>query len=178
MVDPAKVKDILDWPIPMNVSKVRVFLGIIGWYRVFIHNYAVIASPLTELLKKGVKIIWNEKLQASFDELKRIVTSAPCLKLPDFTKKFEAFTDASGIALGGVLVQEGRPVAFTSRKLKTYELNYATHDLELLAVIHFLKIWRHYLLGRKFKLVTDHKILKWIFTIYSTKPQYATEEMD
>ena len=92
--------------------------------------------------------------------MKRIVASATCLKLPDFTKEFEAITDASRIALGGVLVQEGRPVAFTSRKLKTYELNYATHDLELLAVIHALKIWRHYLLGQKFKLVMDHKSLK------------------
>ena len=66
--------------------------------------------------------------------------------------------------LGGVLVQEGRPIAFTSRKLKSYEGNYATHDLELLAVIHALKVWRHYLLGQRFKLVTDHKSLKWIFT--------------
>ena len=115
-------------------------------------------------MKKGVKIIWNEKLQASFDELKRIVTSAPYLKLPDFTKEFEAITDASGIALGGVLVQEGRPVAFISKKLKSYELNYATYELELLAVIHALKIWRHYLLGRKSKLVMNHKSLKWIFT--------------
>ena len=89
-VDSTKVKDILDWPIPTNFSEVRGFLGITGWYRVFIQNYAVIASPLTELLKKGVKIIWNDKLQASFDELKRIVTLAPCLKLPDFTKEFEA----------------------------------------------------------------------------------------
>ena len=103
-------------------------------------NKSFITLTSTELLKKSVKIIWNKKLQASFDELKRIVTSAPCLKLPDFTKEFEAITDASGIVLGRVLVQEGRPVAFTSRKLKIYELNYATHDLELLVVIHALKI--------------------------------------
>ena len=163
-VDPAKVKDILEWPIPKNVSEIRGFLGITGWYRIFIRDYALIASALTNLLKKGLKIVWMPEHQASFDELKRIVTSAPCLKLPDFSKEFEAVTDASGTALGGVLVQEGRPIAFTSRKLKSYEGNYATHDLELLAVIHALKIWRHYLLGRRFKLVTDHKSLKWIFT--------------
>ena len=108
--------------------------------------------------------MWTPEHQASFDELKRIVTSAPCLKLPDFTKEFEAGTDASETALGGVLVQEGRPIAFTSQKLKSYEGNYATHDLELLAVIHALKVWRHYSLGQRFKLVTDHKSLKWIFT--------------
>ena len=72
--------------------------------------------------------------------------------------------DASGIAIGGVLTQEGRPIAFTSRKLKIHERNYPTHDLELLAVIHALKLWRHYLLGQRFSLVTDHKSLKWIFT--------------
>ena len=94
---------------------------------------------MTGLLKKGVKIVWSDELQTSFDELKRIVTLAPFLKLPDFTKRFEASTNASGIVLGGVLVREGRAVAFTSRKLKTYELNYATHDLDLLAaVIHAL----------------------------------------
>ena len=163
-VDPAKVNDIVEWVEPKNVSEVRGFLGITGWYRVFIKDYAVIAAPLTGLLKKGIRIEWNQKLQESFERLKEIVTTAPCLKLPDFSKEFEVVTDASGIALGGVLTQEGRPVSFTSRKLKPYESNYATHDLELLAVIHALKVWRHYLLGRKFKLVTDHKSLKWIFT--------------
>ncbi|MCO5556306.1 hypothetical protein L7F22_009853 [Adiantum nelumboides] len=80
------------------------------------------------------------------------------------SKEFEVVTDASGLALGGVLTQEGRRVAYTSRKLKDHERNYPTHDLELLAVIHALKLWRHYLLSRKFQLVTDHKSLKWIFT--------------
>ena len=79
-VDPAKVKDIIEWPIPKNVSEVRGFLGITGWYRTFIKDYAVIAAPLTGLLKKGARIIWSEELQQSFDELKRIVTSAPCLE--------------------------------------------------------------------------------------------------
>ena len=96
--------------------------------------------------------------------MKAILTCAPVLKLPDFNSPFEVITDASGIAIGGVLQQEGRPVAFTSRKLKDYEKNYATHDLELLAVIHALKLWRHYLLGQKFSLSTDHRSLKWILT--------------
>ena len=86
------------------------------------------------------------------------------LKLPDFTKLFTVTTDASGQAVGGVLTQEGHPVAYESRKLRIHELNYPTHDLELLAVVHALKLWRHYLLGRTFELQTDHKSLKWIFT--------------
>ena len=96
--------------------------------------------------------------------MKAILTCAPVLKLPDFNSPFEVITDASGIAIGGVLQQEGRPVAFTSRKLKDYEKNYATHDLELLAVIHALKLWRHYLLGQMFSLSIDHRSRKWILT--------------
>ena len=96
--------------------------------------------------------------------MKAILTSAPILKLPDFNSPFKVITYASGVAIGGVLQQEGRPVVFTSRKLKDYEKNYATHDLELLAVIHALKLWQHYLLGQKFSLSMDHRSLKWILT--------------
>ena len=163
-VDPAKVEDIVSWPQPKTVSEVRDFLGITGWYRTYIRHYATIAAPLTDLLKKGNRIIWQQHHQESFVKLKELVTTAPCLKLADFSKPFEVTTDASGVAVGGVLLQEGRPVAFTSRKLKIHERNYPTHDLELLAVIHALKLWRHYLLGYRFKLMSDHKSLKWIFT--------------
>ena len=163
-VDPAKVRDIIEWPRPTSVSEVRGFLGITGWYRTFLRNYALITAPLTNLLKKGNKVIWETQHQESFDKLKRFVTSAPCLKLPDFSQPFRVTTDASGIAVGGVLTQENRPVAFTSWKLKVHERNYPTHVLELLAVIHALKLWRHYLLGCQFELITDHKSLKWIFT--------------
>ena len=163
-VDPAKVQDIIDWPQPKNVKEVRGFLGITSWYRVFIKGYTKIAAPITKLLKKNAKIIWSQEQEQSFEELKAILTCAPVLKLPDFNTPFEVITDANGIAIGGVPQQEGRPVAFNSRKLKDYEKNYATHDLELLAVIHALKLWRHYLLGQKFSLSTDHRSLKWILT--------------
>ncbi|MCO5548937.1 hypothetical protein L7F22_002401 [Adiantum nelumboides] len=162
--DPEKIKDIVEWPQPSSVSEVRGFLGITGWYRIFVKDYALIAAPLTGLLKKGMRIDWKAEHEASFSELKGYLVSFPILKLPDFSKEFEVVTDASGLALRGVLTQEGRPVAYTSRKLRDHERNYPTHDLELLAVIHTLKLWRHYLLSRKFQLVTDHKSLKWIFT--------------
>ena len=96
--------------------------------------------------------------------MKAILTCAPILKLLDFNYPFEVIKDASGVAIGGVLQQEGMLVAFTSRKLKDYEKNYPTHDLELLVVIHALKLWRHYLLGQNFSLSTDHRSLKWILT--------------
>ncbi|MCO5575329.1 hypothetical protein L7F22_029129 [Adiantum nelumboides] len=163
-VDPEKIKDIVEWPQPTFVSEVRGFLGITRWYRIFVKDYALIAAPLTGLLKKGMRIDWKAEHEASFLELKGYLVSSPILKLPDFSKEFEVVTDASGLTLGGVLTQEGRPVAYTSRKLWDHERNYPTHDLELLAVIHALKLWRHYLLSRKFQLVTDHKSLKWIFT--------------
>ncbi|MCO5597213.1 hypothetical protein L7F22_051289 [Adiantum nelumboides] len=149
-VDTEKIKDIVEWPQPSSVSKVRGFLGITGWYRIFVKDYVLIAAPLTNLLKKGMRIDWKAEHEASFSELKGYLVSSPILKLPDFSKEFEVVTDASGLALGGVLTQEGRPVAYTSRKLRDHERNYPTHDLELLAVIHALKLWRHYLLSRKF----------------------------
>ncbi|MDM1593498.1 RNase H-like domain-containing protein, partial [Escherichia coli] len=139
-VDPTKIKDILEWPPPGSIKEIRGFLGITGWYRIFIKDYAKIAAPLTDLLKKECRIVWLPIHQTSFTQLKKILTSAPVLKLPDFTKEFEVVTDASGLALGGVLIQEGRPLAYTSHKLKPYEANYATHDLELLAVVHCLKL--------------------------------------
>ena len=102
--------------------------------------------------------------QESFEKLKNALVNAPILQLPDFSKTFIVLTDASGQAIGGVLSQEGKPIAFESRKLRLHELNYPTHDLELLAVVHALKLWRHYLLGHRCYLHTDHKSLKWIFT--------------
>ena len=116
-VDPAKVENIVEWPQPRSVKEVRGFLGITGWYRTFIRHYATIAGPLTDLLKKGNHVDWQQQHQESFVRLKEIVTTAPCLKLADFSKPFDVTTDASGIAVGGVLTHEGRLVAFTSRTL-------------------------------------------------------------
>ncbi|MCO5553457.1 hypothetical protein L7F22_006978 [Adiantum nelumboides] len=106
-IDPKKIKDIVEWPQPSSVSKVRGFLGIMGWYRIFVRDYALIAAPLTGLLKKGMRIDWKTEHDASFLELKGYLVSSLILKLPDFSKEFEVVTNASGLALGGVLTQEG-----------------------------------------------------------------------
>ncbi|MCO5548078.1 hypothetical protein L7F22_001535 [Adiantum nelumboides] len=129
LVDPEKIKDIVEWPQPSSVSKVHGFLGIMGWYRIFVKDYALFAAPLMGLLKKGMWIDWKTEHEASFAKLKGYLVSSPILKLLDFSKEFEVVTNASGLALGGVLTQEERPIAYTSRKLRDHEKNYPTHDL-------------------------------------------------
>jgi hypothetical protein len=119
---------------------------------------------MTELLKKGIKFVWSEACEKAFHTLRQHLTSAPVLVQPDNSKPCEVFCDASGTGLGGVLMQEGRVIAYASWALRPHEINYPTHDLELAAVVHTLKIWRHYLMGNHCNIFTDHKSLKYIFT--------------
>ena len=109
------------------------FLGLTGWYRIFIQSYARIASPITATLKKAKGFVWTPLAEDAFLILKETLSSAPVLALPNFSKPFMVTTDASGQAIGGVLSQKGKPIAFESCKLRDHELNYPTHDLELLA---------------------------------------------
>jgi hypothetical protein len=163
-VDPEKVEAVSNWQRPTNVSEIRSFLGLAGYYRRFIEGFSKIARPMTELLKKEKKFAWTEGCERSFQELKRRLTTAPVLTLPDIHRDFVIYCDASRQGLGCVLMQDGKVVAYVSRQLKTHERNYPTHDLELAAVVHALKIWRHYLIGNKCEVYTDHKSLKYIFT--------------
>jgi hypothetical protein len=158
------VKDVLDWVVPQTVKEVRSFLGLAGYYQRFIENFSKIAKPLTSLLEKGVDFIWTDERQKAFEELKKRLTTAPVLTLPDQSKKFTMYCDTSRDGLACVLMQEGRVIAYASRQLRRHELNYPTHDLELAAVVHALKIWRHYLFGQRCDIYTDHKSLKYIFT--------------
>lgn len=107
---------------------------------------------------------WNVKCEEGFQELKRKLTTAPVLLLPDTDKGFQIYCDASKQGLGCVLMQDGKVISYASRKLRPNEGNYPNHDLELAAVIHALKIWRHCLLGNKCEVFSDHKSLKYIFT--------------
>ncbi|KAL0455222.1 UNVERIFIED_CONTAM: Retrovirus-related Pol polyprotein from transposon [Sesamum latifolium] len=142
--DPAKVRAILEWP-PKNVSEVRSFLGLAGYYRRFVKDFSVVAKPLTNLLKKNTPFNWNDRCAQSFEELKRRLTSAPILALPSGDGGYVVYTDASRQGLGCVLMQHGKVIAYASRQLRPHEMNYPTHDLELAAIVHALKIWRHYL---------------------------------
>jgi len=119
---------------------------------------------MTALLEKGKPFKWNEQCQASFEELKKRLTTSPIMTLPNVTKSFSIYCDASKQGLGCVLMQEGKVIAYASRQLKKHEVNYPTHDLELAAVVHSLKIWRHYILGHKGDNYMDNNSLKYIFT--------------
>ena len=101
-VDQSKIESIQNWPIPMNVSQVRSFHGLAGFYRIFVKDFSTIAAPLNDLTNKGVPFVWGTAQDIAFDTLKRLLTSAPLLALPDFSKQFEVECDASGIGIGGV----------------------------------------------------------------------------
>jgi hypothetical protein len=163
-VDPSKVQDVWSWKLPTSVSDIQSFLGLAGYYQRFIEGFLKISKPVTELLKKDKKFEWTPTCEASFQELKKRLTTASVLVMPDMEKPFSIYCDASGQGLGCVLMQDGRVVAYASRQLRKHEVNYLTHDLELAAVVHALKIWSHYLMGKRCELYTDPKSLKYIFT--------------
>nr|KUM51077.1 hypothetical protein ABT39_MTgene923 [Picea glauca] len=150
-VDPGKIEAIMSWPAPKNAKEVRSFMGLAGYYRMFVEGFSQIASPITALQRTGVRFEWTKECEEAFIKLKHRLTSAPILRVPDMDKDFHVCTDASGEGLGAVLMQEGGVIAYASRKLKNHEVNYATHDLELAAVVMALKMWRHYLIGRQFE---------------------------
>jgi hypothetical protein len=163
-VDPGKVQEVMNWQPPPTVQQIRSFLGLAGYYRRFILDFSRIVKPMTELLKKGAKFDWGQKCEDAFHSLRQHLTTAPVLAQPDNGKPFDVYCDASGTGLGCVLMQDKWVIAYASRALRPHEQNYPTHDLELAAVVHALKMWRHYLMGTHHNIFTDHKSLKYIFT--------------
>jgi hypothetical protein len=119
---------------------------------------------MTELLEKGKTFEWTPRHETSFQELKKRLTTTPVLTMPNMEKPFLIYYDASGQGLECVLMQDGHVVAYASRQLRKHEEKYPTHDLELAAVVHALKIWRHYIIGKRCEVYSDHKRLKYIFT--------------
>lgn len=164
--DPSKIEAVKEWPTPTNVNEVRSFLGLAGYYRRFILNFSELASTLTNLTKKGVRFRWTSQCQESFECLKEKLISAPVLCYPVENGQFILDTDASGHAIGAVLsqVQEGeeKVIAYASKMLGDSQRKYCTTYRELLAVVTFVKYFRHYLLGQKFKVRTDHASLIWL----------------
>ncbi|GJT86921.1 putative reverse transcriptase domain-containing protein [Tanacetum coccineum] len=161
-VDPTKIEAVKNWASPTTPSKIRQFLGLVGYYRRFIEGFSKIAKPMTELTQKNQKFDWGEEQEEAFQLLKQKLCAAPILTLPEGSEDFVVHCDASIKGLGVVLMQRMKVIAYASRQLKIHEKNYTTHDLELRAVVFALKIWRHYLYGTKCVVFTDHKSLQHI----------------
>uniref|UniRef100_K7G546 ribonuclease H n=1 Tax=Pelodiscus sinensis TaxID=13735 RepID=K7G546_PELSI len=163
-----KVDAIQNWPRPTRKKQVRAFLGLVGYYRRFIPNFASRACPLTNLTRaRGPDIVkWTMETEEAFKDLKNALCGNPVLIAPDFKKEFILQTDASEVGLGAVLSQmvgeEEHPILYLSRKLLPREQNYAVVERECLAVKWAMESLRYYLLGRKFTLVTDHAPLQWM----------------
>ena len=167
-VDPEKVAAVKDWPTPTNVSHVRSFLGLANYFRRFLAGYASMVSPLTDLLRKDKAWVWSAGCEAAFQAVKTALVEAPVLQAPNYDLPFEVVCDASDIGIGAVLLQEGRPVAYESRKLTDAEKKYHVTDREMLAVVYALTKWRCHLLDplNRFTVVTDHSPL----VTFDTKP--------
>jgi hypothetical protein len=171
-MDPAKVQAVQDWPQPRSARAVRGFLGLAGYYRKFVHDYGVIAAPLTALLKKE-GFSWTDEAAAAFTALKAAVTSAPVLALPDFTKPFVVECDASTHGFGAVLLQEAHPIAYFSRPVAPRHRSLAAYERELIGLVNAIRHWRPYLWGRRFTVRTDHYSLKFLLDQrLSTIPQH------
>ncbi|KAJ9526881.1 hypothetical protein QJQ45_017743 [Haematococcus lacustris] len=162
-VDPEKIKSNSSWPVPQSLQQLQSFLGAANFVRKFVHNFSVLAAPLTDLCgKAGDSFLWHnwpaDELKA-FASLKAAVAQVPMLRLPDHTQPFQVYCDASLQGVGAVLMQDGYPLAYLSKKLSSAERNYTTGEQELLALITACKEWRCYLEGVPFTLFTDHKPL-------------------
>ena len=164
--DPAKVDSVRKWPRPCNVADVRSFLGFASYHRRFIKGFSDIARPLTELTQKGIDFVWEDRQEKAFLDLRVSLCTAPVLSHPRPNCDFILDTDASNFAVGGVLSQvvDGKEqvIAFASSALSHSQMNYCTTHRELLAVVSMTKRFRHYLLGRRFLLRTDHSSLRWL----------------
>lgn len=167
--NPDKIKAIQNFPIPKTEKQIKSFLGLLGYYRKFIKDFANITKPLTACLRKNEKIILDEKYIKCFEYCKTLLIEDPILQYPDFSKQFILTTDASNVALGAVLSQgtigQDKPICYASRTLTVTEQNYSTIEKELLAIVWACKYFRPYLFGRKFQIITDHKPLTWLFSL-------------
>lgn len=165
-VDPTKVKAMLDLPTPTSVSEVRRIIGIFSWYRRFLPDFSSILAPITSLLKKNSKFVWNDNCANAFRKIKELLVKAPVLTCPDYSKPFVVQTDASGYGIGGVLTQTypdgDRVICYLSRSLTPRERNFSTTERECLAVLWSLEKLRPYLEAVSFTVITDHYSLLWL----------------
>ena len=163
-VDPEKVGAVMSWEKPKSVFEIRNFLGLTGYYKRFIEDFSRLATPMMRLTLKEVKFEWKDSCEKAFQDLKRRLTSAPILIALERGQRYIVYCDVSKDGLGCVLMQSERVVAYGSRQLNNHEHSYPTHDMELAGIDFALKVWHHYLYSEQFKVFSDHKSLKYIFT--------------
>ena len=175
--DPKKTNVVRDWPQPTKLHDVRSFIGFCSYYRRFIPKFAELAKPLHKLTEKGQKFVWTNECNIAFEKLKSKMVESPILAHPDFSKPFILDTDASDQAIGAVLSQNinghERVIAYASRTLSRPERRYCVTRKELLALVHFVKYFRHYLYGKSFTVRTDHGSLRWLMQFKNPEGQIA-----
>jgi hypothetical protein len=159
-VDPKKIESMQYWPQTKTLKSFRGFLALIGYYRKFFKNYGKIATLLTTLLKKN-SFTWTPTAAQDFQTLKMAMCTTPVLALSDFTKTFVLECDASGKGIDVVLMQEGRPLAFTNKQLSERNLGKSIYEKEMLAIMHVVYLWNPYLLGKHFQIKTGHQSLNY-----------------
>ena len=175
--DPKKIQAISSWPSPTSVTQLRSFLGLCSYYRRFIPSFADLAKPLHKLSEAGQSFDWTLEAEATFQQLKQMLTEAPILSYPKADAPFILDTDASNYAIGAVLsqYQEGqeRVIAYYSRTLSPPEKQYCVTRMELLAVVQAVQHFHSYLYGRHFTVRTDHAALKWLLNFKNPEGQVA-----
>ena len=167
--DPVKVQKVRDWPEPRTAKELSSFLGLCTYFKKYVKDFARIASPLFHLTNRDVRFEWTSVHAAAFEKMKAALTSAPVMALPRFGPDAGIFTldcDASNESIGAVLLQEQdgveRVIAYDSKRLSKSQRNYSTTKKELLACVVFVQQFSHYLMGKKFRIRTDHSSLQWL----------------
>lgn len=163
--NPKKIEAIKKFPIPKTPKEIKSFLGLLGYYRKFIPNFAKTTKPMTACLKKDQKIILSDEYVKCFHTCQTLLSNEPVLAYPDFSKPFVLECDASKYAIGSVLSQDGHPISYYSRTLNPAEINYSTIEKELLSCVDSCKFYRPYLFGNHFTIMTDHQPLQWLFNL-------------
>jgi hypothetical protein len=159
-VDPKKIEAMQDWTHPKNIKSLHGFLGLTGYYHKFVRNYVKIVVPLTPLLKNN-SFTWTLATDQAFQSLKATMCTTSFLALPDFTKTFFLECDTLGRGIRVVLMQEGIPLAFTSKQLSERHLGQPIYEKEMLAILHAMDLWCPYLLGQRFQIKRDYQSLKY-----------------
>ena len=169
-VDENKIAAMVAWPRPINISELRGFLGLTEYYRKFVKNYSIVTRALNNLFKKG-QFGWHEEAETAFLALKHVMTTTPTLAMPNFKDIFTVETNASDDGIGAILTQQGKSVAFMSKALEVAKKLWSTYAKEMMAILEAIRLWRPYLLGRKFYIQTDQRSLKYLLEQRITIPE-------